>query len=89
MKNAHELLADVRRWICDNLSDKDAGKLCNMLSYVSRHIVEIETENERLHCNYTYKCEYVSALEQKVICMDDENAKMRELLREAGIEVES
>jgi hypothetical protein len=56
---ASEALADVRGWLCDNLSAGDAGKVCGMLSVVSRHITELE----------------------------DENAKLRELLHDAAIEL--
>lgn len=45
MNKAEESLADVRRWLCDNLSEGDAGKVCGMLSSVSRRIGELEDEN--------------------------------------------
>lgn len=77
MKNASESLADVRRWICDNLSNGDAGRLCNMLSSVSRHISEIETKNKHLHYDYVDKIMYISTLEQKIVCMDDENTALK------------
>lgn len=48
MSKANEALVDVRRWLCDNLSDGDAGKVCGMLSVVSRRIAGIEEENARL-----------------------------------------
>ena len=48
MNKADEALAEVRRWLCDSLSDGDAGKVCGMLSVVSRRIVEIEDENDKL-----------------------------------------
>lgn len=48
MSKASEALADVRGWLCDNLSDEDAGKVCGMLSDVSRHVNELEEENARL-----------------------------------------
>lgn len=41
-------MADVREWLCDNLSEGDAGNVCGMLSAVSRHITRLETENTRL-----------------------------------------
>lgn len=48
MSKADEALADVRRWLCDSLSDGDAGKVCGMLSVVSRRIAEIDEENAKL-----------------------------------------
>jgi hypothetical protein len=78
-----QALADVHRWICDNLSNGDAGRLCSMLSSVSRYISEIETKNERLRCNYVNKVMYISVLEQRIIYMYDENAKLREQLQNA------
>ena len=48
MSAASEALADVRGWLCDNLSTGDAGKVCGMLSVVSRHITELEEENDKL-----------------------------------------
>jgi len=45
---ASEALADVRGWLCDNLSEGDAGQVCGMLSAVSRHIMRLEAENARL-----------------------------------------
>jgi hypothetical protein len=48
MNKADEVLADVRRLLYDNLGDGDAGKVCGMLSVVSRRIAEIEEENAKL-----------------------------------------
>ena len=48
MSAASEALADVRGWLCDNLSSGDAGKACGMLSVVSQHIAELEDENAKL-----------------------------------------
>jgi hypothetical protein len=48
MSAASEALAEVRGWLCDNLSEGDAGKICGMLSVVSRHIAELEDENAKL-----------------------------------------
>ena len=48
MNKADEALADVRGWLCDNLSEGDAGRGCGMLSVVSRHITELESENAEL-----------------------------------------
>ena len=49
--DARETLAEVRRWLCDHLSAGDAGKICGMLSAVSRRLAEadeLEEENARL-----------------------------------------
>ena len=48
MSDANKALAEVRGWLCDNLGSGDAGKVCGMLSVVSRHINEIEDENAKL-----------------------------------------
>ena len=48
MSKTSEALADVRRWLCDHLSSGDAGKVCGMLSVMSRHITEIEDESAKL-----------------------------------------
>lgn len=48
MSEAGKALADVRRWLCDNLSDEDAGRVCGMLSAVSRHINDLEKESDEL-----------------------------------------
>lgn len=48
MGDAFEALADIRRWVCKTLDASDAGKLCGMLSEVSRHVNELEVENEQL-----------------------------------------
>lgn len=51
MSKADEALKDVRGWLCDNLSDGDAGKMysmCRMLYVVSRHANELEEENDKL-----------------------------------------
>ena len=48
MSDALEALADVRGWLCDNLNDKEAGKVCGMLSTVSREISRLEDENVKL-----------------------------------------
>ena len=49
--DAHETLSEVRRWLCDHLSAGDAGKICGMLSAVSRRLAkadELEEKNARL-----------------------------------------
>ena len=48
MGEALDALADVHRWLCDNLSKGNAGKVCGMLSVVSRHISRLEAENAKL-----------------------------------------
>ena len=48
MSDANKALAEVRRWLCDNLGSSDAGKVCGMLSVVSRRINELEVENVKL-----------------------------------------
>lgn len=48
MSDANNALAEVRGWLCDNLSSGDAGKVCGMLSVVSRHMNELEEENAKL-----------------------------------------
>lgn len=72
MSKASEALADVRGWLCDNLSKGDAGKVCGMLSVVSRHIVELEDENARIR-----SCLSNDADNARQII--EENFKMREL----------
>lgn len=57
MSKADEALADVRGWLCDNLSDGNAGMVCGMLSVVSRNINELEVENDKLRERY-YAYEY-------------------------------
>ena len=81
MSAASEALADVRGWLCDNLSAGDAGKICGMLSVVSRHITELEDEN----------AEWKKAMDFQALelgCMTDnrdilylENEKLRKLAR--------
>lgn len=51
MSEASEALADVRGWLCENLSASDAGHVCGMLSVVSRRVVQadrLEAENAKL-----------------------------------------
>ena len=75
MSAASEALTDVRGWLCDNLSEGDAGKICGMLSVVSRHIVALEDENERLR-----SCLSDDAENARQIM--GENAKLRELCKD-------
>ena len=74
MSDANKALAEVRGWLCDNLGSGDAGKVCGMLSVVSRRINELEAENAKLrelcidlfdrlmdkdeHCGECRLCEY-------------------------------
>ena len=85
MSAASEALADVRGWLCDNLSEGDAGKVCGMLSVVSRHIVALEDENAKLQ----KERDYLLANESPTACevrrvrsamkdVNDKNAKLRE-----------
>lgn len=68
MSDAFEALADIRRWACDTLDASDAGKLCGMLSEVSRHANELEAENEKLRAECDER--------------DVENWRLRELVRD-------
>ena len=84
MDEASEALADVRGWLCDNLSEGDAGKICGMLSVVSRYIVELEDENAKLQKERDYllhnesptACE-VRRVRSAMKHINDENAKMQ------------
>ncbi|MBR3160108.1 MAG: hypothetical protein IKF14_13575 [Atopobiaceae bacterium] len=89
MSEAQEALADVRGWLCDNLSDGDAGEVCGMLSVVSRHINEIETENIKLQATKSYLLMNSNPTtgELRRVRIEwkkdrDENAKLRELARD-------
>lgn len=64
MSKTSEALADVRRWLCENLSAGDAGKVCGMLSVVSRHIATLEAENVKLR---KFASEFVGCAN----CVDD------------------
>ena len=75
MNEASEALADVREWLCDNMSEGDAGKVCGMLSVVSRHIVELEDENARLRSCLSDDVENAKQIM-------GENAKLRECLQD-------
>jgi hypothetical protein len=48
MSDAFEALADIRRWACETLDASDAGRLCGILSEVSRHANGLEAENLQL-----------------------------------------
>lgn len=89
MSDAQEALADVRGWLCDNLSDGDAGEVCGMLSVVSRHINELETENIKLQATKSYLLANSNPTtgELRHVRIEwkndrDENAKLRELVDE-------
>ena len=72
MSKADEALADVRRWLCDNLGDGDAGKVCGMLSVVSRRIAEIDEENAALRTQLADVTESMGRVEERC-------ARLREL----------
>lgn len=92
MSEAQEALADVRGWLCDNLSDGDAGEICGMLSVVSRHINELETENITLQATKSYLLMNSNPTtgELRRVRIEwkkdrDENAKLRELVADMWI----
>ena len=82
MSAASEALADVRGWLCDNLSEGDAGKVCGMLSVVSRHIVELEDENAELRHDRDMFRElfHLTTQPDLYVQVRDENAKLRDML---------
>ena len=89
MNKADEALADVRRWLCDNLSDGEAGKACGMLSVVSRHVNELEEENDklreqvmRLQSEWESERDYADQMEAKEKRAIAENDKLREACAE-------
>lgn len=89
MSEASEALAEVRGWLCDNLSSGDAGKACGMLSAVSRHIAELEDENAKL-----LELVYDMWNDMNVYYVQHERPDSsdmdfyHDLMRELGIEVE-
>lgn len=83
MNKADEALADVRRWLCDNLGDGDAGKVCGMLSVVSRRIAEIEEENAKLR---ELARKLVPELCEQNAALCKENAKLVDVLHEVETE---
>ena len=92
MDKASEALADVHGWLCDNLSAGDAGKICGMLSVVSRHIVALEDENAKLdrrrrslHADVGRlggiihrQRKELSMMQHVIECRNDENAEIQE-----------
>ena len=98
MSAASEALADVRGWLCDNLSEVDAGKICGMLSVVSRHIVALEEENAELRklargLNWCTENAKVPSVECEHCPLgdtffDDGELSCEKLMRELRIEVD-
>jgi hypothetical protein len=98
MNKADEALADVRRWLCDNLGDGDAGKVCGMLSVVSRRIAEIEEENAKLRelaRDYhmfehgdCHSCRYHDECRKDESCRCIAPMRLADRLRELGVEAE-
>lgn len=88
MSAASEALADVRGWLCDNLNAGDAGKVCGMLSVVSRHITELEFKNAELLQDRDLFRELFDLTTQpdRYVQVRDENAKLRELLADTLID---
>lgn len=87
MSKADEALADVRRLLCDSLSDGDAGKVCGMLSVVSRCINELEAENSKLrgerdhwHVEQVHAYGNWEDANKWASELQAENAKLRELI---------
>ncbi|MBR3318740.1 MAG: hypothetical protein IKG21_13060 [Atopobiaceae bacterium] len=80
MSEAQEALADVRGWLCDNLSDGDAGEVCGMLSVVSRHINELENENAELKKAMDFQALELGCMTHNRDVLHAENAKLRELV---------
>lgn len=81
--DAFEALADIRGWACETLDASAAGKLCGMLSEVSRHANGLEAENAKLKnlvCNLYDDLAYAS---EPPDWIDEYKLDMREL----GIEV--
>lgn len=76
MSDASKALAEVRGWLCGNLGSGDAGKVCGMLSVVSRRINELEDETAKLR-------EQGERLFDKTLELGTENAKLRELAHDA------
>ena len=81
MSTANEALADVRGWLCDNLSEGDAGKVCGMLSVVSRHIVALEDENAKLKKAMDFQALELGCMTDSRDYMYLENEKLRRLAR--------
>ena len=80
MDKANEALADVRGWLCDNLSEGDAGKVCGMLSSVSRQINELEAENDELKKAMDFQALELGCMTDNRDVLYVENKNLRELV---------
>lgn len=97
MSEADKALAEVRRWLCDNLDASDAGHVCGMLSVVSRRVVradELESENAKLRelVRHMGACiqDSVNEDEQCVFCpyqSVEYDCEFESRMQELGIEV--
>lgn len=48
--SAQDALAKARAWACENLTDSQAGKLCGMLSEVSRENAKLRELCKSMRC---------------------------------------
>lgn len=80
MSDANEALAEVRGWLCDNLSSGDAGKVCGMLSSVSRRINELEAENAELKKAMDFQALELGCMTDNRDVLHVENTKLREMV---------
>lgn len=87
MPDANKALAEVRSWLCNNLRSSDAGKVCGMLSVVSRHINELESENAKLRELVTHYERPVTVHDVKPVEVLEWSVRCDALRKELGIGV--
>lgn len=88
MSDAYKALAEVHRWLCDNLELGDAGKVCGMLSVVSRRINELEGENAKLRKLVVRMLHTIEWSDRMSDSMYWPSFSYEQELRELGVEVE-
>ena len=88
MSDANMALAEVRSWLCDNLGSGDAGKVCGMLSVVSRRINELEVENAKLRNLVVRMFHTIEWSDRMSDSMYWPSFSYEQELRELGVEVD-
>lgn len=77
-------IARIREWACENLTDSQAGKVCGMLSEVSREEASLRDLVVNLEKAYAAGKRARQETETRLRLLEEENRRLRECISDAN-----
>lgn len=85
-KMTDDKIADIREWACENLTEAQAGKVCGMLSEVSREeasLRDLVVNLEKAYAAGKKARQETETTEARLRLLEEENRRLRECISDA------